>query len=361
MTTAQDADNPTKSLDAVQRAVPVTRMVDYGVPLGDALRAHQPTRDVQMTTWDTTCETMAQAHVNTASEAEQKGHLLTAGLAWRSAGALFQCAQLAFNEDNVRKRDLYERSHVAYLALARCAGGFEPWVVPSEGTDLYGWYLAPASGKPKSVVLVLGGLSGWGAAYLDMAKALALRGMGVVLAEGPGQGLTRMRSALCASANVLHRLSAFFDKAALMGAQRFGIWGNSFGGLFAAHVATKDHRVSAFCTNGAPMAPTWPGYRTPREQMQAAFGTTGEVETSEVLKGLALSPSQHLMAADVLVVQGGQDNLVPLGSQQAFFGLAPSRGHQVFTWTDGEHTIYNHAAERNAKVSDWFATHLANR
>ena len=28
---------------------------------------------------------------------------------------------------------------------------------------------------------------------------------------------------------------------------------------------------------------------------------------------------------------------------------------------DGEHTIYNHAAERNALVSDWFADRFAAR
>ncbi|WP_369646522.1 hypothetical protein [Variovorax sp. V118] len=28
-------------------------------------------------------------------------------------------------------------------------------------------------------------------------------------------------------------------------------------------------------------------------------------------------------------------------------------------WEDGEHTIYNHAAQRTAFVADWFARRLA--
>ena len=61
----------------------------------------------------------------------------------------------------------------------------------------------------------------------------------------------------------------------------------------------------------------------------------------------------------VLVVEGGLDPLLPLGGQAPFLRLSDAPGGGVLTWPDGEHTIYNHAAQRNAQVADWFARHLA--
>jgi hypothetical protein len=49
---------------------------------------------------------------------------------------------------------------------------------------------------------------------------------------------------------------------------------------------------------------------------------------------------------------------VPLGSQADFIALTAIERAEVLTWADGEHTIYNHANERNARVSDWFLERL---
>ena len=59
------------------------------------------------------------------------------------------------------------------------------------------------------------------------------------------------------------------------------------------------------------------------------------------------------------MVEGGHDPLVPLGSQSAFAALTTSTVVSTLGWPDGEHTIYNHSDERNARVGDWFAARLA--
>ncbi|MGY2487996.1 serine aminopeptidase domain-containing protein [Cupriavidus sp. CP313] len=57
----------------------------------------------------------------------------------------------------------------------------------------------------------------------------------------------------------------------------------------------------------------------------------------------------------VIVLHGGADPLVKLEDQQPFLDAALTDDVTLRIWPDGEHTIYNHAAERTALVADWFA------
>lgn len=348
-----------KHLDALRRAIPVTRMVDYGVPLGDALGIHAQTAGDAPMDWDLACEQRALRYQQAAARAEQAGHRLTAAHAWRAAAALLQCGQLAFNEDRLRKLALYEQAHEAMVRHAGLSGDLDAIGLSTPLGTVYGWVVRPTDALPRAAVLVLGGLSGWGAAYLDMGRALAARGVLAILGEGPGQGLTRMRGGPPMRADNLSACQAFLDYAQQAhGADRLGVWGNSFGGLLAARVALADARVRALCVNGAAARPAVPGFRTAREQMQAAFGVDTEDGLAACLRGLAIAPGPQPLAASVLVAEGGCDPLVAPGEQDAFLALAASgRGHKMH-WADGEHTIYNHAVQRNHRIADWFAEQL---
>lgn len=347
-----------KYLGVMRRALPVTRMVDYGVPLGDAVTVHAWTAEDAPMTWDEACEHLAQRHRRVAAQAEQDGHRATASAAWRSASALLHCSQLAFNADQPRKTALYEEAHEALEHHARLSGDLAAITLPTALGDVHGWVVRPAGEPARAAVLVIGGLSGWGPAYLDMGRALAARGMLAILGEGPGQGLTRMRGGLHLSADTLPAFQAFLDHARDLAACRLGVWGNSFGGLLAAHVATADERVQAVCINGAVAAPATPTFRTAREQMQAVFGVQRDDAIDACLRGLAIRPEACRTVGAVLVVEGGRDPLVALGEQAPFLELAAPGLGRTLTWEDGEHTIYNHAQERNGLVGDWFAGQL---
>jgi alpha-beta hydrolase superfamily lysophospholipase len=346
-------DERKKLLEALRRSVPITRMTDYGVPLGDALRVHLDSQAEASPSWDVLCERVAATHLEMASDASRFCHPLTAQLNWRAAASLLQCAQLAFNHDTKRKIELYAASRSAMGKYASTTSSVSELVVPTAKGALYGWIVRPASGTPQAAVLILGGLSGWGSVYLDMAQALASRGILAILGEGPGQGFSRMRSGLRLDIDTLPLFSRLIDAASLECGNQVGVWGNSFGGLFAAHLAASDMRVKAVCINGAPTAPEVPAFRTAREQMQALFGVN-EAALRETLARISMHPGKHEISADMLVVEGGKDSLVPLGAQGAFLELGLRSRSRLLTWADGEHTIYNHAAHRNAQIADWF-------
>lgn len=347
-----------KQLAALRRGIPVSRMLDYGVSLGDAMSVHAAAQDEHPQAWDVLCESPVARYADLARISIERGHLATAAYAWRAVYALLQCAQLAFNVDSPRKKELYERAHVAMRAHAQASDDLTELRLEHEHGVLYGWEVRPVRQDTRAAVVVLGGLSGWGAVYLDMARVLAARGIRVVLAEGPGQGLTRMQGGLYLNAKTLPLFGRFVDHAHSLSPGRIGVLGNSFGGFFAAHLAVRDSRVRALAINGAPMTPTAPEFRTAREQMQAVFGVPTLDALSRELSELCLDPVSHRTEAAMLIVQGGRDPLVPMNSQRDFFRLGSSNVKTVHEWSDGEHTIYNHAPERNLRIADWFFEQL---
>lgn len=137
-----------------------------------------------------------------------------------------------------------------------------------------------------------------------------------------------------------------------------GIWGNSFGGLFAAKAAARDPRLRACCINGAPAAPTIPPFRAALEQAAAMLGTSDQERLQSNYARLQFDPSRHTIACPVLVLHGARDPLVTLVEQRTFLEGTSHPNATLRVWEDGEHTIYNHSAERTAFVADWFAERL---
>lgn len=351
-----------KRNEALRRAMPLTRLADYGVSPADAVLVHNDTATENPPEWPDACEALAARHADLARMACADGRLLAGAEEWRQAAALYLSAQLAFNLDTPEKVRLYEKARHAlraYAPLAPDAHGVrvDELQLSSDQGVLHGWLVAPPGAAATAAVIIIGGLSGWGSVYLSMATSLARRGILCLLAEGPGQGATRLFSGLHLSQGTFPLFRRFVDHAQQLGAQRIGVWGNSFGGLLAARLAVMDTRVNAVCINGAPMRPELPGFRTAREQMQAVFGSNDEHDVQKHLAALWLDAERDHIDAPMLVVEGGQDPLVPLGEQHAFFALSPGQG-TVMSWDDGEHTIYNHAAERNERVGGWFGEAL---
>jgi alpha-beta hydrolase superfamily lysophospholipase len=347
---------PLPPAEVLWRAMSPTRMLDGGVEHADALALQSLTE--AGTSWDDAAERLAVAQLDRGQAARESGHPVTAHAAFRAAAADFLFAQMAFNFDEPRKVDLYQRFTDAVAAAGELAEPcWEQVVLPCAAGRLFGWLVRP-SGPAAGTVIVFGGQSGWGAAYLRAADALNARGLAAFLVEGPGQGQTRMEGGLLLDVDVRAAYSTFVDhvlaEPSLGG--RVGLWGNSMGGLYAGTTAASDPRVAAVCVNGAPARPRLLGFRTFDEQAAAMFGRQDLVAVQANLDRLALQAVDRIDAA-VLVLHGGEDPIVSLAEQRPFLDAA--RGSATLrVWDDGEHTIYNHADERTAYVADWFADQL---
>ena len=113
--------------------------------------------------------------------------------------------------------------------------------------------------------------------------------------------------------------------------------------------------------NGAPATPTVPEFRTAREQMAAVVGTDDLGRVAEVMDGLRFDPDKHRIRCPLLLLHGGRDPLARYEDQEPFLRAADPATSTVRIWPDGEHTLYNHAAERDALTGDWFSDLLAGR
>ena len=167
--------------------MPVTRLLDCGMDYADAIALHA--RTAQGEPWDMAAEALAEAQFARAGQAERAGHPVTARDAQEKAIACLLFAQMAYNDDTPRKRQLAaERGHAAPGRAVGIAGGTGGAAVQRCASDRLAG--PPAARAARGTVIVFGGQSGWGMAYWPIARQLAARGLATLLAEGPGQGNT---------------------------------------------------------------------------------------------------------------------------------------------------------------------------
>lgn len=348
---------PSRQLSALQRAMPMTRLIDCGMDFNDAAALFARIGNGEA--WDVAAEAIANDHVSRARDAEAEKRLITCAEELRRAVAALIFAQMAFNFDTPRKAELYHKLAAASRRL--CAVHDIPSErieVPFAGKHLVGWLVRPVGRSASGTVVLFGGQSGWGMAYLPAARALAKRGLATILAEGPGQGETRIGQRMFLDVDVPAAYQAFVDFiAADPSLGRPGIWGNSYGGLWAAKTAARDRRLAACCVNGSFARPKILPFRTALEQSAAMLGTEDEGAIERNFARMAFDPAVDRIDCPLLVLHGGADPLVELADQEPF--LAAATGEKTLrVWPDGEHTIYNHGFERTSLVADWFAMHL---
>lgn len=346
---------------AQQRAMPVTRLLDCGMDYADATSLFQRTTAGQR--WDEVAEDLATMQFERAANARNRGFLETAREAQAAGIACLVFAQMAFNFDVARKRALYSRIRLAGELLAEIAEpGLERIVLPYAGSNLVCWLVKPHQPRTNACVVVFGGQSGWGLAYLPAARALAARGLGTLLAEGPGQGETRLEHGLYVDIDVPAAYQAFVAYLEeVRGFASIGIWGNSFGGLWAAKTAAREQRIKACCINGCFAFPSVLPYRMAAEQSRAMLGQHDDRAVQLNFDRMRWRPTVDRICCPLLVLHGGDDRIVQLSDQQPFLDSAETTDVTLRTWSDGEHTIYNHAAERTALVADWFSERLSHK
>lgn len=354
-----DAQDPIlKANLAHQRAMSMTRLLDCGMDLADATRLFARTSAGDP--WDEVAEAIATERFHLADQAQADGRRVTACDARQRGIAALVFAQMAFNADEPRKVSLYRDLVTACRKLGRVFDyPFERVETGYEGKRLIGWQIRPERAVASGTVILFGGQSGWGIAYLPIARELARRGLATLLVEGPGQGETRITQHLYLTETVEAAFSRWVDFIRAdpsLGAP--GIWGNSYGGLWAARTASRDERIRACCVNGSFAHPAILPFRTAFEQTAAMIGTTDRPAIEAVLDKLKFDPDRQKIACPLLVLHGGADALVRMEEQRPFLAAATAEA-RLHIWEDGEHTIYNHSFERTALVADWFAARLA--
>ncbi|WP_166665500.1 alpha/beta hydrolase [Kribbella caucasensis] len=342
------------------RAMPYTRITDYGMEPADARELLWRTANGE--DWTSAATEIGRRQLARSDQAANRGRGVTARDAALAAAAALNVAQIPITFDEPQKRVLYEEFQSAVGRYAIHRGGLERLRIDYADGTLEGWLVLPDDTVTGTVV-AWGGLSGWGAAYLSAAEALTARGLACILAEGPGQGSTRLTSRIYGAEATLTGYDRFVEFAATdrrLTDAPVGVYGNSFGGMIAARVAAGNKLVSACAINCAPSTLELPDIRTAREQIFAFVGTTDSSRANEALGRLAFLPDRHSMSAPLLLLHGVADALVTQDNASRFMAGSSHHDSSLLIWPDGEHTLYNHAQERDAVMADWFASRLGS-
>jgi alpha-beta hydrolase superfamily lysophospholipase len=341
--------------------MPLPRLSDCGMDDADAAALHARTAAGE--DWADVAAAQTSARLGKARSALGEGHRITAVTQARWAAGAAWSAQLADHQDTARKRALYDR-FTNTMGFVASLDGMQRVEIPYRSGRLTGWLRRPEAGPTSGTVIVCGGLSNWAPAQLRTADAITARGLACLLAEGPGQGEPRLEHGLYMDERAADGFACFVDTvtadATLPGP--VGIIGNSLGGLFAALVAAGDPRVAACIVNGAsPVPAAVNGFRfgSLQELLTASFGSSEEGALKAALQQLRFDPALKPINCPVLSLHGAADRIVSRDEAQAFADASP-RG-RLESWPDGEHTIYNHARERDALVADWLADVLRNK
>ncbi|MBB4860297.1 pimeloyl-ACP methyl ester carboxylesterase [Novosphingobium chloroacetimidivorans] len=334
-----------------QRSIPRARMIDYGLPARDADFLQSLSVDSEKEWWDA-AEDLGERHLFDADRQAASGNHAMAVLEREYASAAFNIGQLAINSDNETKRRLYGRATACLEENAGRPGCDYRRINVPLGTEgsLFGWHfrVPDAFGH----VIMFGGLNGWGASFIRLARALGRQRIATVLAEAPGQGETRLISGLHLSRETIGHASRLIEFIADDG-KPVGLVGFSFGGLIAAHVAAAVPTIAALCTNGSPVAIEALNHPVERELFGAAFGGEGDALLERV-KDFNFDSDTEIIRCPVLSLEGGADPLVAAGTWRGFVGDGHPAADPRF-WEDGLHTLYNHSAERDALIASWMS------
>ncbi|MGH9245236.1 MAG: alpha/beta hydrolase family protein [Acidimicrobiales bacterium] len=298
-----------------------------------------------------------------ASDAYQRGHLLTAGRAWSVASLLHHFGGHCFVSDMAQFDDAHRRTVDDF---ARAASLVRPPAVrleiPFGEVSMPGYLRKPGGVDRPPVAILFNGFEGAKEEneavrvqeYLD-------RGMATVTWDGPGRGETWRRLPMTgdygpAASALIDALETRTD----VDATRIGAVGPKRGAFLAAKAAAHDERVGA-------LALIRPGYDWRRTEWPRPldlafhmhlFHATSPEELAERMtrRDLTLEGEAARIAASTLIISGAGDSASDRGSRRLYDELA---GDKDWVTTPSTDTTGNDMSYKlRPMTADYLATEL---
>jgi alpha-beta hydrolase superfamily lysophospholipase len=276
------------------------------------------------------------------------------------ASALLRMSQIVMLADNDERREIFARAADLYRQGAAITGDREKITVETEGGPLVGWLYPSQRGTAAGCAVVIGGLEAWAMDFGDLGLELARRGLETLVADGPGQGESRLAHGHYLTKSWVRSYQGVFDYLVRRtGGAPLGVVGNSLGGAIALRLASQDARIVACCDNGGPRAIGRPPANASYPPKIAAFcGEATQEEAAQILPTLSPTAPDSSVSCPLLIVHGALDHLVSTDDTRAVFDWAKSADKQMVIYSDGDHCVYNHSDDKHNLISDWVMDRL---
>ncbi|MGC2967824.1 alpha/beta hydrolase family protein [Paraburkholderia aspalathi] len=364
--TVPPARSENAALDqAMLRAYPIARSLDYGCALDDVLKLHQ--RVDMGFGWSDVALQLADDNEYRAEKASGRGQTSVETRFLLHAAACCRLAQAGLEHDPLRRLQAYDRQAMYFetaMSDATSTASTEAFAVDLDGVRHRAWlFRAPGLESGGPAVVVWGGADGWCEAFHPSVFSYLERSLSVCLLELPGQGLARLRYGSALRANFTQLVSSVLDALIARGAGQdcLGVVGHSAGGSLALAAAGADDRIKACCSNGGSYQLQNGLIKYPRvlQRFARMLGdAVADTDALDFLNQLDVPNAVTNMRASLLCLQGGQDVLVADDEANRLVELRGDTEATLEYWPTGAHCLYNHSLERNSVMTDWFAAQL---
>ncbi len=220
---------------------------------GECFAAAAQVREDDLDSWVTAWTAMAQQVEHRASDAELKGHRISAAQAYLRASTYHATAIIGLGPSDQRFRPAYQAFRAAFRRFAALSDlVIEPVELPFEDASLSGYLVragatAGTRRRPGPAIVLLGDrfaeeMYVWGG-----AQAAVRRGYQVLLVDLPGQGLSPFDGLHTrADAEVpVHAIIDFLLARDDIDPARVALFGMASAGYAATRAAAADRRIAA--------------------------------------------------------------------------------------------------------------------
>ena len=300
-------------------------------------------------------------HLELAREAEEQGHLVTAGEAYLRAAVAYHFGKFVWMLDESRHRVATERSIAAlYDAHRLLDPSAERIEAPLAGKRLAANLRRPPGAERPPLVVIVPGLDSTKEEFFRLEELFLRRGMATLSVDGPGQGETAFQLNIRPDYEVA--VAAALDAVetrADLDLERVGMLGVSLGGYYAPRAAAREPRVRAVAGISGPFCfgECWDGLPDlTRETFAHQSGAHDEADARERAYALDLEPVIDELEQPALMITGRLDRLIPWEQTERIARRAPNGEFVVYD--EGNHVAANVAYKSRPLVADWLADRL---
>jgi pimeloyl-ACP methyl ester carboxylesterase len=327
------------------------RFIQNGVDYNDFVRtvSHIDTWDEWLPEWARTADEQADF----AREAEQAGHTLTAGHAWRRAAINRHFGKFVWMVDlGLAERATHQVVQEYNAALRLLDPTAERVECPiGEGTAVAN-LRHPRNVEVAPYVVLIPGLDSTKEEFFYLEEAFLDRGMATASLDGPGQGETGLTMPIRADYEVAvsSLLDVLADRSDL-DHHRIGLCGTSLGGYYAPRAAAFEPRARAVVGISGPFC-----FGDMWDDLPPKSGARDDAEGHRLASTLDLEGVCQRIDVPALYVTGAKDRLIPWQQTQRQADETP-QGTFV-NYPEGSHGVSNMPYRARPVIADWMADHL---
>ena len=333
------------------------------------------------TAWKQEWEALADTVAAAADKAEAAGHRITAGDHYMRAGNYYYSAERMIPPGDERLGYYKKAIRCYHAGIERLYPNVEPVAVPYQGKAMDAFFMkAPGvSGRAPAVVVFNGMDNCKEMSVIFAGLEFAKRGFHTLAVDGPGQGSTFRLRGIPGRFDYEHAGTAAYDYLAGradVDAGRIAIMGYSFGGYYAARIASFEKRYAAGISLSAANWDmyTWqlnaqknraagkPGHANPF-QWRWVMGAKDEADELEIARKFSLEGVVGNITCPYLVTHGQNDKVIKAEEAPKLFDAIGSRKKhfKIFTAEEGgaEHAHVDHRQLGVGFAADWLSDTLA--